>query len=546
VTGFLKRAGLAVLLAFAWLSLAWLAMALAEEGDRPAAAARNETAAAAADELEADPARLRALAEQGDPEAQYALAHRYHLGRGVERDMAAALRWYEKAALQGEEAAQLALGDQYRIGLAAPRDPVRAARWYRMAAEQGNAFAQYELGNAYRYGDGVPRSLVQAIRWYVAAAEAGNPGAALALAELEAADATGAEVAAGPDPTADPSEPETVPPGVDVAVARLLARADEQMANLALTVPAGDNAYETYREVLALQPDNQAARDGIERVGARYADLANLAAAKGDLAKARHYAAKAEALAPEHPAVAALAIPEAAKATPAALAAPGAEAPVEAPVEATVGAPAEATVEASEPPAALPVEEGSEVPTAVAPPPATVASAKVEPAPTSAPWVEPIGDSDDLIFRPQAYEGRELVVTGTVARVFGRYLLTSENGQNSLVIDVDGLDPAARAELRDAADRAGFLGQVEARITGRIVRQTPVTFALAARECALETPAPNTPFVTAGAAGEGEPAERARPAAAEAPARVPTCYRDTVWRRLPDGRIQTGVRTRCY
>ena len=31
-----------------------------------------------------------------------------------------------------------------------------------------------------------------------------------------------------------------------------------------------------------------------------------------------------------------------------------------------------------------------------------------------------------------------------------------------------------------------------------------------------------------------------------APAYVPTCYQDEVWRRLPDGRIQTGVRTRCY
>ncbi len=31
-----------------------------------------------------------------------------------------------------------------------------------------------------------------------------------------------------------------------------------------------------------------------------------------------------------------------------------------------------------------------------------------------------------------------------------------------------------------------------------------------------------------------------------APAYVATCYRDKVWRRLPDGRIQTGIRTRCY
>ena len=31
-----------------------------------------------------------------------------------------------------------------------------------------------------------------------------------------------------------------------------------------------------------------------------------------------------------------------------------------------------------------------------------------------------------------------------------------------------------------------------------------------------------------------------------APAYAPTCYQDEVWRRLSDGRIQTGVRTRCY
>jgi hypothetical protein len=31
-----------------------------------------------------------------------------------------------------------------------------------------------------------------------------------------------------------------------------------------------------------------------------------------------------------------------------------------------------------------------------------------------------------------------------------------------------------------------------------------------------------------------------------APAYARTCYRDRVWRRLPDGSIQTGTRTRCY
>ncbi len=30
------------------------------------------------------------------------------------------------------------------------------------------------------------------------------------------------------------------------------------------------------------------------------------------------------------------------------------------------------------------------------------------------------------------------------------------------------------------------------------------------------------------------------------PAYVPSCYQEEVWRRLPDGRMQTGIRTRCY
>ena len=30
------------------------------------------------------------------------------------------------------------------------------------------------------------------------------------------------------------------------------------------------------------------------------------------------------------------------------------------------------------------------------------------------------------------------------------------------------------------------------------------------------------------------------------PAYVSSCYQEEVWRRLSDGRIQTGIKTRCY
>ena len=41
------------------------------------------------------------LAENGDPEAQFYLAHLYQTGAGIDPCSAAALKWYYKAAAQG-------------------------------------------------------------------------------------------------------------------------------------------------------------------------------------------------------------------------------------------------------------------------------------------------------------------------------------------------------------------------------------------------------------------------------------------------------------
>ena len=45
--------------------------------------------------------KLRADAEQGDADAQYALGNAYWYGGGVDKDQRAAMRWYSKAAEQG-------------------------------------------------------------------------------------------------------------------------------------------------------------------------------------------------------------------------------------------------------------------------------------------------------------------------------------------------------------------------------------------------------------------------------------------------------------
>ncbi len=108
----------------------------------------------------------------------------------------------------------------------------------------------------------------------------------------------------------------TLPYSADKEVSLLLAHAEGQVSNLALSTPKGDNAFETYQLVLSIQPNNQAALAGIEHIGLMYVKLANLAVAKGDLRKASHYATKATELASEHPLVQAMAVPvEAARPT---------------------------------------------------------------------------------------------------------------------------------------------------------------------------------------------------------------------------------------
>ena len=519
----------------------------------------------------------RLAAEQGHPGAQYALAHIYHLGSGVAQNMAAAMAWYRKAALQGDEWSQLALGDQYRIGLAVPRDLAQSTEWYRRAAERGNIFAQFELGNAYRFGNGIERDASQAMAWYRLSAEAGNPSAKLALAELEtgAADMASATASAtdhakslvpesGGAPKATSSAPAsdaaaTDTPDAELAyaaepsyseretVSQLLSLAEGQVAKLAFTTPEGDNAYETYRLILSIQPNNEAALAGIERIGIVYSFLAEQAAAKGDLRKARHYVAKAEELAPDNSFVQSMAIPAEAEQPASKETIPDSE-----------------TVESIETPRRALVEPQEATPEIEVAAPASV-------SPNSL-----VRDVDDLIFRPDNYQGRQVVVTGSVIHLLWDYRLKAETGQNSIVIDVDGLSPGNRAMLDAAIEGVGLLGQIRARVKGRVKRQTPATFELVVSELTLigfvpeeaDALAPDPgPKAGAAPAEPAEPAEPVNPVAplvqangsarpissgdgrgtgGPPPAYVPACYQDAVWRRLPDGRIQTGTRTRCF
>ena len=123
----------------------------------------------------------RALAEEGDAKAQYALGLFYQQGKGVQQDYAEAARWYRKAAEQGDSKAQRNLGFLCEKGLGVAPDYGEAASWYRKAADRGDDVALYNLGGMYFGGRGVPSDLAGAANLYRDAAEQGNALAPLNL-----------------------------------------------------------------------------------------------------------------------------------------------------------------------------------------------------------------------------------------------------------------------------------------------------------------------------------------------------------------------------
>lgn len=99
-------------------------------------------------------------------------------------DLAAAHRWYLRAAGAGSRDAQVEAATGYYLGRGTARDLPQAVHWYREAAKGGDVGAMYLLASMYETGLGVSCDLRLALFWYAAAAEAGDAAAALKVIEL--------------------------------------------------------------------------------------------------------------------------------------------------------------------------------------------------------------------------------------------------------------------------------------------------------------------------------------------------------------------------
>ena len=141
-TWLLVAAAVTLVAAAAWLAQPWKR----SERLTPTAAARsgpvNSIPAASAHETFAD---LRALAEKGDPVAEFALGAHYATGEDVAKSYEQAADWFAKAAEQGHVGAQATLGAYYFSGVGVQRDLVKAYFWAVLAQAGGDDGSKYRV-----------------------------------------------------------------------------------------------------------------------------------------------------------------------------------------------------------------------------------------------------------------------------------------------------------------------------------------------------------------------------------------------------------------
>jgi TPR repeat protein len=125
--------------------------------------------------------KLIEQAGQGNASAQLALAIRYRDGKGVEANLAEAMRWGHRAADTGNAAAMDFVGHAYLRGAGVSRSPEIAAGYFRAAADD-SATAAFNLGQCYFGAQGVDQDVPKALEFWEKAATMGHGRAAATAA----------------------------------------------------------------------------------------------------------------------------------------------------------------------------------------------------------------------------------------------------------------------------------------------------------------------------------------------------------------------------
>ena len=114
---------------------------------------------------------METAANQGDTDAEVAMAEIYMAGEVAPMNARKAKTWYEKAAAKDDLDGVNGLARLYRYGSGVRKDQEKAFEYYQQASLQDHTRSQVGLGMAYRDARGVKKNLVYAYAWFLIAAE---------------------------------------------------------------------------------------------------------------------------------------------------------------------------------------------------------------------------------------------------------------------------------------------------------------------------------------------------------------------------------------
>ena len=117
--------------------------------------------------------KQKEMAEAGKVQAMYDVGKLYQRGRGVNKNINEAAKWFQKAASAGHAASQARLGILYFEGRGVPQNYNKALKLLNAAAKQNVPSAFYQLANMFELGTGVRQDLYQSIYWYKRAKKSG-------------------------------------------------------------------------------------------------------------------------------------------------------------------------------------------------------------------------------------------------------------------------------------------------------------------------------------------------------------------------------------
>ncbi len=124
------------------------------------------------------------FAKKGNANLQNQIGVMYSKGKGVEKNISEAIKWYEKSANQNNPWGLYNLANLYYVGNSVDKDYKKAFEFFTKSAELGNYDAQNRLANMYYAGEGVQKDYKQAIYWYEKSANQGYDWAQYNLADI--------------------------------------------------------------------------------------------------------------------------------------------------------------------------------------------------------------------------------------------------------------------------------------------------------------------------------------------------------------------------